>query len=387
MYVGLNADHIDDGSGPRKSSAQVANFKTEEWSSWPAWIHELEEHTVDEISTDSERDANYVHAGWPTRAEVTVEPWLESRIARCPQPMGTGPWVTKRVSIRRLMVDIPLEELTPSSSFVAEVEEALCKFAESERFLGLREVFDKWGDVLALAFEFGTSASVTGPPSRIKVLDESPGLQLGSIAAFPSVRTCIQGGVLDIAHDDLTAWLSKSVPPERWAKIKVTRVVPITALLPASLQSEVKNLYAQLISYRPELDAKMVSMDQHVDGSKHALKTIDKLVLHAGNVIQSILVNYLDGTQSHLCGETWGKEQVFSLEQDEFVVEVATWLKNERLSGLRFTTSKGRISQIYGRFDGQPTVYSSPGGVLVALSADLGYDEDLREMLCNIQVS
>ncbi|KAG9081566.1 hypothetical protein FS749_007570 [Ceratobasidium sp. UAMH 11750] len=171
------------------------------------------------------------------------------------------------------------------------------------------------------------------------------------------------------------AWLSQPVHPNHWAQIRVTEAVPITDLLQEGLKTEIERLYSRLISFRPALTTHKTLSGESLDENPHFLKTINDITIHTCDFVESLVVDYSDGTQWDLYGIPSDVKHVFSLRGGEFITEVVAW-STEGLCALQFMTSKGRMSQHYGGNGGKPTLLSSKGGALVAFSGDLGDTDD-----------
>lgn len=54
------------------------------------------------------------------------------------------PSITKRVIIKRLEVEVPMEDLEPSPEFKADVLVALGKSTNLQRFQALHQVLERW---------------------------------------------------------------------------------------------------------------------------------------------------------------------------------------------------------------------------------------------------
>lgn len=131
---------IDDSSGPRRSAFQVAQRK----STGPIHTRETNEIDTEVIKTQSERETNYVHKGWSLPAILAKSPWALSRIANANHVSQDVPSITKRVTTRRLRVEVPLEDLKPSPEFEADITAALKKSNNFEKFYALHQAFEHW---------------------------------------------------------------------------------------------------------------------------------------------------------------------------------------------------------------------------------------------------
>jgi hypothetical protein len=122
----------------------VARYSVEGEAYSPSWIQEKEDIITEVISTKSDRISNYVHQGWSVSAASTVLPWVSSRAAHTHQANQNGDWTTKRTTIQRLTIDVPVEDLVPAAGFETAVQAALGKPTTLEKFQALNKVFQLW---------------------------------------------------------------------------------------------------------------------------------------------------------------------------------------------------------------------------------------------------
>lgn len=100
---------------------------------------------IDVVSTQTTREANYAHQGWPASATAMTTPWIASRITRHNQALEQNTEMsTWRRVIQRLAFTIPLHNLSPAPEFEAHVLEALGKPSRMQKFQALNEVFQIW---------------------------------------------------------------------------------------------------------------------------------------------------------------------------------------------------------------------------------------------------
>ncbi|KAG9090240.1 hypothetical protein FRC07_012153, partial [Ceratobasidium sp. 392] len=215
------------------------------------------------------------------------------------------------------------------------------------------------------------------------------------MSAHQSVRIDIRGGDTNLTTDGITSWLSGRALPSQWVIARVIRVIPVTDLLPGSLNEEIRALYTTLVSYRPRVLAGGGSQPKTFDGTLNATGKIKNIVLHGATFIDSIAMEYSNGANTARQGGPGGHKQVFSLSpgkhaydikvsllliqlpayvSDEFIVEVLVWENHQATCGIQFMTSTGRISPHYGGDRGTPSILSSEDGVLVAFSGKLTMD-------------
>ncbi|KAF8593864.1 hypothetical protein BDV93DRAFT_529642, partial [Ceratobasidium sp. AG-I] len=154
--------HVDGNDGPGWSTCQIAKRKGT--APYPLCTYRETNGMVTEIiPTENDRSSNYVHQGWSKSATSTVTPWIASRIANSNrfERLNDELYITKRITLRRVSVNITLEALSPVPEFEISVADALTKSTKLLKFQALNEIFQFWGDVIALEFDLGTSLSIT----------------------------------------------------------------------------------------------------------------------------------------------------------------------------------------------------------------------------------
>ncbi|QRV82451.1 Fungal Zn(2)-Cys(6) binuclear cluster domain [Ceratobasidium sp. AG-Ba] len=388
----LHGIHVNDKLGPRFSDHPIAKCKLDDSGFWSNRAQEQERQAIEVTRTENSHDSNYAHCGWSTAALSKSTPWIKSRIAYQNQYNESGLWTTKMIATWRLSVNITVDDILPVPGFRKDIEASLNKPTDYERFQGLNAVFERWGDVIAMRFELGTSIAVTDASDTIEIQREweqyfnmSANLRLEDMSGISTARIRIKGGNENVAPEDVAVWLSDPVPAGRWAQIRVSEVVPVTELLPENLQVQVQSLYARLFSYLPE-PCRAISAGYTANVSEEAWKTIRQVNLVTSDAVESLCVEYRDGTLSHEHGDYSGRKPAFSLREDEFIVEVTAWLDDQRIYGLQFNTSKGRVSHHFGGSDGRPTILTSYGGALVDLPVETEYNEQYGiDLLRNIK--
>ncbi|KAG8713595.1 hypothetical protein FRC08_013061 [Ceratobasidium sp. 394] len=136
--------HVDAHSGSRMSSNPIARCKAERLRHLPNWFREVEDTITEIIQTQTDRDSNYVHHGWSTATTTTLVPWIASRIARGQVPTLPGAWTTIHITVKRLAIQITLEDITPVPEFEAEMQAALGESTDFHRFEKVNEAFNRW---------------------------------------------------------------------------------------------------------------------------------------------------------------------------------------------------------------------------------------------------
>ncbi|QRV96721.1 hypothetical protein RhiJN_24739 [Ceratobasidium sp. AG-Ba] len=141
---GLFGARIDANDGPKTAIRPVAKYKIEGRLHSPDWILETNNITTDIIRTLTERDANYVHAGWSQIATSANPPWMGSRIGSNQQMTVRIKQTTRMILFQRLSVEIPSSDLVPVAEFEDVIRDALEGPTLVDRFQRLSRVFQLW---------------------------------------------------------------------------------------------------------------------------------------------------------------------------------------------------------------------------------------------------
>ncbi|KAG8753705.1 hypothetical protein FRC11_007176, partial [Ceratobasidium sp. 423] len=318
-----------------------------------------------------ERETNYIHHGWSLGAVSTISPWISSRIAVNNQPNAEGTWLTRRALVLRFRVRVSLADLVPAEGFKAEIEAALEKRTVFTKFEAVYRALHKWGDVVALEIEMGTSLVFTDLETNVHQLPDTATWNeiRNRLAASQTARTTRQEG-MDYLHWENEEWpnLKTTVSPIHWCQTRIREVVATTRLLPVELQDQLSQLYAQRLSYAPVIAHGDGPRKAH-DDAPYTLKRVSSIIVYATVHIRSITFSYADKSLSkHEGSETGGFEHEFVLTDGEHITEIFIW-RGDWIHGIQFVTNFGRCSLQFGGGWGTPTVARSKGGVLVGAAS------------------
>ncbi|KAH7333824.1 hypothetical protein B0J17DRAFT_674225 [Rhizoctonia solani] len=159
------------------------------------------------------------------------------------------------------------------------------------------------------------------------------------------------------------------IPPLEWRQVRIKEVLDTTRLLPAKLQDQLSQLYAQRISYVPALViGPSGSLCETHDDTHHSAKTISGVTIYTSDFIRTVKFVYTDGSRSseHKGSETHGAQHEMMLTAGEHITDIFIW-RHDWTCGLQFVTNFGRCSPHFGEFSGIPMVARSKGGVLVGI--------------------
>ncbi|KAJ1305809.1 hypothetical protein OPQ81_010538 [Rhizoctonia solani] len=342
---GFRVDNID---GPQLSTLRVASHIDGVTPS----VRAMNKVISETITTYSQREANYVHHGWSVGAVAVVSPWTISRVDATNRQNAGGTWVTRRTLAQRLGVRVLLEDLTPVPEFKKAIEEALARPTIFEKLRAVYCALDRWGDVVPLEIEMGTSLAMTDSE---KNFNNFPSIDAyNSFTYLSTIKTASvakSGGAGCLGWED-GSWIVKDVPAPEWQPIRIVSVTTTISLLPSSLQAQLTDLYAKRLTYVPP---------PYIRSNR----TISKVEIHGANFIDGISVNYLDGVISR-GGGNGGNHHVFMLT-NEHITEVLTCNDGNWLRGIQLITNQGRCSPIYGQLSGIPIILRSKGGILAGL--------------------
>ncbi|CAE6495894.1 unnamed protein product [Rhizoctonia solani] len=358
---GLRVDNID---GPQLSAYRVASIL----DGAVPFIQEMNDVLTEVITTHNQRAANYVHHGWSVGAVETVSPWTSSRIDATNRHNPGGTWITRRTLSVRLRVQVVLQDLTPAPEFVAAIEEALRLPTRFEKFQAVYHTLGRWGDVVPLEMEIGSSLTLTDTEANFSQLPATTFYNsLTHLSAMKTANIIKRGVTSDVGWNDGT-WTTINAPASEWRPIRIIVGAPTLRLLANGIQTRLTELYDELLSYVPPLTTHPIGylwkIDDHTDD---ASRTISKVVLHSTGHIVGLSVNYLDGATSR-AGREAGNVHTFALTNGEHIVEMLTCDSGEWLHGIQFITNKGRCSVIYGILEGIPVISRSKGGILAGFS-------------------
>ncbi|KAG9106147.1 hypothetical protein FRC07_008940 [Ceratobasidium sp. 392] len=137
---------VDESTGPLRSSSQVATPWIPGQTYSASWVREENGVDTEVIWTDRERHTNYVREGWSqsTLSALAQFPWVSSRVSEVNETAKEGSWVTKKTTVKRLTVNIPIRALKPVPEFEAEIQEALGKDSKEEQFQSVYDTLAFW---------------------------------------------------------------------------------------------------------------------------------------------------------------------------------------------------------------------------------------------------
>ncbi|CAE6475107.1 unnamed protein product [Rhizoctonia solani] len=376
---GFRVDSIDE---PQISAYQVAAYL----DGAVPFVEEMKNLSTETIITKTTRDAHYVHRGWSVGAVATISPWTSSRIAANNQPNPEGIWYTKLTKTRQLRIQVLPEDLVPTPEFEAAIKDALRRPTAFEQFHTVYRTLARWGDVLPLEIEMGSSLALTDTEMDRLQLPETGEHNYSNIAGLSAARTTDLSVIgCELRWSD-GRWSTIADP--QWQVIKVCKVVPTISLLTSDLQMQLSELYAQRLSYIPSYGIGLIrNWHKTYDDNQYASKTISSITIRSSDYIELLSVTYADGTTSsnHGGGGHVGTYYKFALATGEHIIEMLTWIDGDWLLGLQFVTNMGRCSPQYGVHHDTPSVAKVKGGVLVGFLSRTKDHPEYREMFSSVQ--
>ncbi|CAE6463352.1 unnamed protein product [Rhizoctonia solani] len=382
----LRGFRMDNMDGPQVLGNQVASYV----DGATPFIEEKNDILTEIVTTRHKQESNYVHQGWSVGAATTTSPWTQSRIDATNRYNAGGTWTTRRTLAIRLRAQVLLEDLTPAPEFVAAIEEALTRSSIFEKFQGVYRTLNRWGDVVPLEIEMGSSLTFTDTETNfVQVglfLHEPPESSLlansyacnddcqlpaTSFDNFSDVSKIKTANIVRKGSANNMEWSDGSwamTEATRWRLIRVLMASPTINLLSNDLQARLTDLYSEKFSYAPSLTIGSIGFQHKIeDDANNASRTISSVEIHSTNEIIGLSIKYLDDVVSR-GGRDVGNRHIFALNKGEYIIEMLTCAGNEWLHGIQFITNTGRCSVIYGALIGTPTISKSKGGVLVGFS-------------------
>ncbi|CAE6482257.1 unnamed protein product [Rhizoctonia solani] len=331
------------------------------------FVEETNEILSEVVTTYSKRESNYVHHGWSVGAITTISPWTLSRIHATNQKNVEGVWVTKKNLVVRCRVQVLLQDLAPVPEFVAAIEEALGRSTRFEKFQAVYHALSRWGDVVPLEIEIGSSLTSTDTEANFSQL---PAVLYNNLAHLSILKTSsmIRKGASSNAKWDDWTWTTTDIPATEWRPITIVTVAPTFSLLTNDLQAQLAELYMERLSYTPPLTIDPIFGGREIyDGTHNTSRTISQVEIRIGSCIDRLSLIYRDGMVSRGGGEGGAEHSPFALANGEYITEMLTCNDGNWLRGIQFVTDMGRCSVIYGQFEGILTIARSKGGFLAGL--------------------
>ncbi|CAE6531844.1 unnamed protein product [Rhizoctonia solani] len=357
---------MDNINRPQVSSHQVASYI----NGATPFIEEIDEVSTEVVMAYNQRESNYAHHGWSIGAIRTISPWTLSRIHATNQENSEGTWVTKRNLVVRCRVQVLLQDLTPVPAFVAAIEEALGRLTRFERFQAVYHALSRWGDVLPLEIEMGSSLVLTDTEANFARFPEPLQNTMANLSMVKTAKMIRKGASNNAGWGDGT-WTTMNVPATEWQVIAVTKVISTVDLLAEDMQAQLAELYATRLAYIPPLTIDPIRwLHTMYDDTDNASRTIASVKIRASDYLDGLSLVYSDSVSSisRDSGKGGFAHPHFTLTKGEHITEVLSCFDGEWVRGIQFVTNTGRCSGIYGTLEGIPSVSRSKGGVLAGFS-------------------
>ncbi|ELU43007.1 Jacalin domain-containing protein [Rhizoctonia solani AG-1 IA] len=318
-------------NGPYKSSRQVSRLRSRTVYSLKC----CSDISTEEFYPVNDRDARYIHMGWPAPSELPTGP-MDAMYRGPKSPPTVDNLVSRRMVVHRWTISCRVEDLEPVNEFTKAIEEALKEPNATDQHEALRDIFAAWGEMVPLCAVIGASLAATGtlgskqtltgdsatfrPPDRgpdvMQMIDRSLDITGNFERRFESR---IQGGSPDIfSKSGFNPWLTNVADFDNcwtWEVVKVNRGVPIIDILPSELRDQCARLLSQpnALWRTPAVGA---AFPFAFDGAALGVKDIKKIdIWYNGALVQDISFVYTDGAVSGPYG--FGKTNKIS---DSFVL-------------------------------------------------------------------
>ncbi|CEL53096.1 hypothetical protein RSOLAG1IB_11228 [Rhizoctonia solani AG-1 IB] len=375
-------------NGPYKCSRQVSRVRS-------AAIYSLQrcsDISTEEFYPANDRDARYVHMGWPAPSELRPGP-MDAMYGGPKAPSNQNGLVCRRMVIHRWTISCRKEDLEPTKEFVKAVEEVLKLSDATEQKVALREIFAAWGEMVPLCAVIGASLAATGtlvakqtltgdtntfrPPNRgpdvMQMVDQNLDITGNFERRFESR---IQGGFPELfSKSGFNAWLTdvanfNSSPT--WEVVKVNRGASIIDILPQELQQKVNRALSQQNSiWRTPSVLPPIPFD--FDGASLGVKDIKQInIWHNGAGINDFSIVYVDGTTAgpYGSGKTSQMSDSFLLARGEYITDIFAWNNGGFIITIQFAKNTYQLSPRYGVHIGwgDLNVFTAGGSALLGLS-------------------
>ncbi|CAE6467181.1 unnamed protein product [Rhizoctonia solani] len=377
-------------NGPYKCSRQVSRLRENT-------IYSLQccsDISTEEFYPANDRDARYIHMGWPAPSELPSGP-MDAMYRGPKSPASTDNLVCRRMVVHRWTISCRIEDLKPNEDFTKAVEEILSKESNNtDQLEALREIFATWGEMIPLCAVIGASLAATGALGSQQTLT-------GDAATFrppdrgPDIMQMIDRS-LDITGNferrfesriqaSCNAWLANVADFDNsptWEVVKVNRAAPITDLLPKTLRQKVNRLLSQPNAiWRTPTVGNMLPLN--FDGASLGVKDIKQInVWHNGAAIQDISISYIDGAVAgpYGFGKTNRMSDSFVLARGEFITDVFVWYNTSSILTIQFVKNTTQLSPRYGLHAGwgDPTIFTAGGSALLGMSGSFNASQILQ---------
>ncbi|CAE6444059.1 unnamed protein product [Rhizoctonia solani] len=355
-------------NGPYKSSRQVSRIRS-------AVIYSLQrcsDISTEEFYPANDRDARYIHMGWPAPSELRPGP-IDAMYKGPNPPSSQNGLVCRRMVIHRWTISCRKEDLEPTKEFVKAVEEVFKLSDAAEQRDALKEIFAAWGEMVPLCAVIGASLAATGTlvPNQTLTGDTNTfrppnrGPDVMQMGGFPEL----------FSKSGFNAWLTdvanfNSYPT--WEVVKVNRGASIIDILPHELQQKVNRaLSQQNLIWRTPTILPPTTLD--FDGASLGVKDIKQINLWPDGVgVSDFSIVYVDGTTAgpYGRGKTNPMPQSFLLARGEYITDIFTWNNTTGIVTIQFAKNTYQLSPRYGVNGGwgDLTISTAGGSALLGLS-------------------
>ncbi|QRV92796.1 Jacalin-like lectin domain protein [Ceratobasidium sp. AG-Ba] len=285
------------------------------------------------------------------------------------------------MTLQRLFVNIPPEDLKPNSEFEDEIRRALGLPKTAEKIKAVYNVFNRWGDVLPIIFDIGVSINLTDFEQNINSGFAWWGKNFNM---SKSARLDTKGGDPKSINEGVATWLKMEVEPKDWRLARIVKVIPTAQLLDRALQVDLANLHSSILSFDQLNQDWSHQIYKTWSDITSAYKPISGVHVRSGTRLDGLKLAYRDGSVSDHRGGAGGSLHEFNLGIDETIAAIMVWKSWECISGIQFLTTSGRISPHFGGLGGTPVLLVCPGSVVAGLSGFLTEIGD-RYAICRLQ--
>ncbi|QRW23783.1 Jacalin-like lectin domain protein [Rhizoctonia solani] len=375
-------------NGPYKCSRQVSRLRSKA-------VYSLKcssDISTEEFYPANDRDARYIHMGWPAPSELPTGP-MDAMYRGPKSPPTADNLVCRRMVIHRWTISLLAEDLEPVDEFTKAVEKALKESNAIDQHEALRDICAAWGEMIPLCAVIGASMAATGTlgskqtltgdsatfrpsdrgPDIMQMIDANLDITGNFERRFESR---IQGGSPEIfSKSGFNPWLTNLADFDNcwtWEVVKVNRGVPIIDILPSKLRDQCARLLSQpnAIWRTPAIGA---ADPLTFNGASLGVKDIKQIdIWYNTALVQDISFVYTDGAVSgpYGFGKTNKISDSFVLARGEFITDVFIWPYGASIPAIQFVKNTTQISPRYGASSGwgEPIISTAGGSALLGLS-------------------
>lgn len=168
-------------------------------------------------------------------------------------------------------------------------------------------------------------------------------------------------------ESDMQKWLSEKGSPSDWQMVRIIKVVPTFSVLKIETQARLMELYSGIVSFCPAALDKPLDRCETWESNAHLGNVFSAILIESTNRVESLSGIHSESSEGSNDRGHYGKKHVFRLLHGEHINQVIVWNGENKVYGVQFVTTRGRVSPHYGGNDGVPAIMNSSESVLTGL--------------------